>query len=65
MSDLGADKAPEISCEMNKNLKHHSKWSAAIVSVIFIAAAITWLFNVPVGVFLTIAGGVVFGFTYR
>lgn len=61
MSSSGSDEASEMS----KNVKHHSKWSAALVSVIFIAAAITWLFYVPIGVLLAVAGGIVFGFTYR
>lgn len=67
--DMSNSEADEVSIdktpEMNRNVKHHSKWSAALISVIFIAAAVTWLFNVPIGVMLTVIGGVIFGVTYR
>lgn len=60
MNESDTNKASDV-----KRVKHHSTWSTVIVAVIFILAAIIWLFHVPAGIILTIIGGIVFGVTYK
>jgi len=62
MADFGTGADSEPSGQIKK---HHSTGSTILISAIFVAAAIAWLFHVPSGIVMTIVGGVVFGITYK
>jgi hypothetical protein len=46
-------------------VKHHTRLWTLVVTVIFVASGISWIFNFRLGLGLLILGGIVFGVTYK
>lgn len=49
----------------NKFVKHHTKIATVMIIIIFVAAAVAWMYKGSIGLALLILGGVVFGITYK